>query len=41
MKDTLAGIEYSKFDRSDLIFKFDKQEMYNKKGGVEDAEAAD
>lgn len=40
MKDTLAGIEYSKFDRSDLIFKFDKQEMYNK-GGAEDVEAAD
>ena len=30
MKDTLAGIEYSKFDRSDLIFNFDKQEMYEK-----------
>ena len=40
MKDTLAGVEYSKFDRSDLIFKFDKQEMYNK-GGAEDVEAAD
>ena len=40
MKDTLAGVEYSKFDRSDLIFKFDKQEMYNK-GGVEAAAAAD
>ena len=40
MKDTLAGVEYSKFDRSDLIFKFDKQEMYNK-SGTEDIEAAD
>ena len=40
MKDTLAGIEYSKFDRSDLIFEFDKQEMYNK-SSVEDTEAAD
>ena len=40
MKDTLEGIEYSKFDRSDLIFSFDKQEMYGK-NGVEDAEAAD
>ncbi len=40
MKDTLAGVEYSKFDRSDLIFKFDKQEMYNK-GAAEDVEAAD
>ena len=40
MKDTLAGIEYSKFDRSDLIFKFDKQEMYNK-GNIEEADAAD
>ena len=40
MKDTLAGIEYSKFDRSDLIFKFDKQEMYDK-GSTEEADAAD
>ena len=40
MKDTLAGIEYSKFDRSDLIFKFDKQEMYGK-GSTEEADAAD
>ena len=40
MKDTLAGIEYSKFDRSDLIFKFDKQEMYDK-GDTEEADAAD
>ena len=40
MKDTLAGVEYSKFDRSDLIFEFDKQEMYNK-GSAEDIEAAD
>ncbi len=40
MKDTLAGVEYSKFDRSDLIFRFDKQEMYNK-SGTEDIEAAD
>ncbi len=30
MKDSLEGIEYSKFDRTDLIFEFDKQEMYNK-----------
>lgn len=29
MKDSLEGIEYSKFDRSDLIFSFDKQEMYD------------
>ena len=40
MKDTLAGVEYSKFDRSDLIFRFDKQEMYNK-GSAKDIEAAD
>ena len=40
MKDTLAGVEYSKFDRSDLIFKFDKQEMYDK-GSTEEADAAD
>ena len=40
MKDTLEGIEYSKFDRSDLIFKFDKQEMYNTDSAV-DTEAAD
>ncbi|RKU36651.1 hypothetical protein C6496_13355 [Candidatus Poribacteria bacterium] len=40
MKDTLEGIEYSKFDRSDLIFKFDKQEMYNK-SDTEVVEAAD
>ena len=40
MKDTLEGVEYSKFDRSDLIFKFDKQEMYNK-GSVVDTAAAD
>ena len=40
MKDTLEGIEYSKFDRSDLIFNFDKQEMYSK-GSTEAAEAAD
>ena len=30
MKDSLEGIAYSKFDRSDLIFNFDKQEMYEK-----------
>ena len=30
MKDTLEGIEYSSFDRNDLIFEFDKQEMYGK-----------
>jgi ferredoxin len=40
MKDTLAGIEYSKFDRSDLIFSFDKQEMYDK-GNAEEVDAAD
>lgn len=40
MKDTLEGIEYSKFDRSDLIFNFDKQEMYEKETASE-AEAAD
>ena len=40
MKDSLAGIEYSKFDRSDLIFQFDKQEMYNK-SDASTAEAAD
>ena len=40
MKDTLEGIEYSKFDRSDLIFNFDKQEMYEKETAPE-AEAAD
>lgn len=30
MIDSLKGIEYSKFDRTDLIFNFDKQEMYDK-----------
>ena len=30
MKDSLDGIEYSSFDRTDLIFHFDKQEMYEK-----------
>ena len=40
MKDSLEGIEYSKFDRSDLIFNFDKQEMYDK-GSTEEADAAD
>lgn len=40
MKDTLEGIEYSKFDRTDLIFEFDKQEMYDKEETTE-AEAAD
>ena len=40
MKDSLEGVEYSKFDRSDLIFKFDKQEMYNK-SDASAAEAAD
>ena len=40
MKDTLEGIEYSKFDRSDLIFNFDKQEMYGSVN-TEEAEAAD
>ncbi len=40
MKDTLAGVEYSKFDRADLIFEFDKQEMYDK-GKTEEVDAAD
>ena len=40
MKDTLAGVAYSKFDRSDLIFHFDKQEMYDK-GNTGEADAAD
>ena len=40
MKDSLEGIEYSKFDRTDLIFEFDKQEMYNK-GDESSIEAAD
>ncbi len=40
MKDTLAGIEYSKFDRSDLIFHFDKQAMYGKEA-ADVLEAAD
>lgn len=40
MKDTLEGIEYSSFDRTDLIFQFDKQEMYGK-DETETAEAAD
>ena len=39
MKDTLAGVAYSKFDRSDLIFHFDKQEMYDK-GSTEEVNAA-
>ena len=30
MKDSLEGIEYSSFDRTDLIFNFDKQEIYKK-----------
>ena len=30
MKDSLEGIEYSSFDRTDLIFHFDKQEMYKR-----------
>ena len=40
MKDTLAGVAYSKFDRSDLIFHFDKQEMYDK-GNTTEADAED
>ena len=40
MKDTLAGVAYSKFDRSDLIFHFDKQEMYDK-GNTTETDAAD
>lgn len=39
MKDSLEGIEYSKFDRTDLIFRFDKQEMYET-DAAEDAAAA-
>ena len=34
MMDSLEGIEYSKFDRTELIFPFAKQEMY----GEEDVE---
>ncbi len=37
MKDSLDGIEYSSFDRTDLTFHFDKQEMYTK----DDAENTD
>lgn len=40
MKDTLEGIEYSSFDRTDLIFEFDKQEMYDK-DEADNTEAAD
>ena len=40
MKDSLDGIEYSSFDRTDLIFNFDKQEMYEK-DDAEDTEAAE
>jgi hypothetical protein len=40
MKDSLEGIEYSKFDRTDLIFNFDKQEMYGK-DKADATEAAD
>lgn len=40
MKDTLEGIEYSSFDRTDLIFQFDKQEMYGK-DEADTVEAAD
>ena len=39
MKDSLDGIEYSSFDRTDLIFHFDKQEMY-KKDDAEDTDVA-
>ncbi len=39
MKDSLEGIEYSKFDRSDLIFQFAKQEMYDKDNGADTAAA--
>lgn len=42
MKDSLDGIEYSSFDRTDLIFNFDKQEMYNKnKDDAENTGAAE
>ncbi|RKU09867.1 hypothetical protein C6501_14745 [Candidatus Poribacteria bacterium] len=40
MKDSLEGIEYSSFDRTDLIFEFDKQEMYDK-DETDNTEAAD
>ena len=40
MIDSLKGIEYSKFDRTDLIFNFDKQEMYDK-DEADTEEAAD
>ncbi len=40
MKDSLDGIEYSSFDRTDLIFNFDKQEMY-KKDDAENAEVVE
>ena len=40
MKDSLDGIEYSSFDRTDLIFQFDKQEMYDK-DEAETTEVAD
>jgi len=42
MIDTLEGIEYSTFDRTNLIFKFAKPEMYEKQlDEATDAEAAD
>ncbi len=40
MKDSLDGIEYSSFDRTDLIFHFDKQEMY-KKDEAEDSDVSE
>ena len=40
MKDSLEGIEYSSFDRTDLIFNFDKQEMY-KKNDAENTEVVE
>lgn len=40
MKDSLDGIEYSSFDRTDLIFNFDKQEMY-KKDDAEDSDVSE
>ena len=42
MIDTLEGIEYSTFDRTNLIFKFAKPEMYDKPlDEATDTEAAD
>ena len=40
MKDSLKGLEYSTFDRTDLIFRFAKPEMYGNTE-ADEAEAAD